>query len=365
MAEAVSLRGVAAGGASLRGGAGPALPRRRALAAALRGVGELLSVGAGLAAMPAAWAQASSSGATGADWPARPVKLVTPFAPGSTPDILARLLAERLTAAQGQPFVVENRPGAGGNIGTLAVARAAPDGYTLGVSITGPLVNNVLLYPKLGYDPFTDLTPITLAATQPNVVVVSPSLGVRDAGGLFDLLRRNPGRYNYASVGGGTVSHLSMELIKARTRTYAVHIPYNGSPAAVTSMLSGDTQMASLAPAAVMGQIRAGKLVPVAVTSAQRSPDLPDVPTFKEIGIPEVEATAWIGIVGPARLPAPLVERIHRAMVAALKDPALVDKLRGQYMDVVGSTPSEFASFMQAEFQRWKPIIERAGIQLD
>ncbi|MFT4101007.1 MAG: tripartite tricarboxylate transporter substrate binding protein [Burkholderiaceae bacterium] len=341
-----------------------ASPRRRALAFALKAAAVSWPLAAGVLAVSAARAQAQAQAAD-AGWPARPVKLIVPFAPGSTPDILARLLAERLSAARGQPFVVENRPGAGGNIGTLAVARAAPDGQTLGVSITGPLVNNVLLYPKLGYDPFKDLTPITLAATQPSVVVVSPSLGVRDARGLFELMRRHPGRYNYASVGGGTVSHLSMELIKARTQTYAVHIPYNASPAAVTSILSGDTQMASLAPAAVMGQIRAGKLVPVAVTSAQRSPDLPEVPTFKEIGIPEVEATAWIGVVGPAHLPAPLVERIQRAMVAALRDPALIDKLRGQYMDAVGSTPGEFASFMQAEYRRWKPVVERARISLD
>ncbi|MFT3802688.1 MAG: tripartite tricarboxylate transporter substrate binding protein [Burkholderiaceae bacterium] len=337
-------------------------PRRRALALALKAAAASWPLAAGLPAAPVARAQTQ---APDAGWPARPVKLIVPFAPGSTPDILARLLAERLTAAQGQPFVVENRPGAGGNIGTLAVARAAPDGQTLGVSITGPLVNNVLLYPKLGYDPFKDLTPITLAATQPSVVVVSPSLGVRDARGLFELMRRHPGRYNYASVGGGTVSHLSMELIKTRTQTYAVHIPYNASPAAVTSILSGDTQMASLAPAAVMGQIRSGKLIPVAVTSAQRSPDLPDVPTFKEIGIPEVEATAWIGIVGPAHLPALLVERIQRAMVAALRDPVLIDKLRGQYMDAVGSTPEQFAAFMQAEYRRWKPVVERAQISLD
>ena len=300
-----------------------------------------------------------------ADWPSRTIRLVVPFGPGSTPDILARLLSERLTQTLKQPFIVENRAGAGGNIGTLAVARAAPDGYTIGASITGPLVNNVVLYPKLPYDPFKDLAPVTLAAIQPSVVVVSPSLGVDTARQFFDLLRNNPGKYNYASVGAGTVSHLSMELIKNKTGTFVVHIPYGGSPAAVTSMLAGDTQMASLAPGAVMPQIKAGKLKAIAVTTAQRYPGLPEVPTFKEIGIPEVEATAWIGIVVPAGVPPALVEHINREFVAALKDPQVVDKLRGQGMESVGNSPQAFAAFMQEELRRWTPVIRRAGVSLD
>ena len=300
-----------------------------------------------------------------ADWPSRPVKLIVPFAPGSTPDILARIVGDRLGSQLRQPFVVENRPGAGGNIGTQAVTRAAPDGYTLGVSITGPLVNNVVLYPKLGYDPFRDLAPITLAASQPNVLAVSSSLGVSDARQFVELLRRNPGRYNYASVGAGTVSHLSMELLKARTGTFIVHIPYNASPAAVTSILSGDTQMASLAPAAVLPQARAGRLKILAVTSEQRWSALPDVPTFKELGMPEIVATAWIGIVAPAQTPAPLIERINREMVAALKDPSVAEKLRAQSMEPIGDTPREFAAFMRQELDRWTPVIRRAGVTLD
>ena len=300
-----------------------------------------------------------------AQWPSKTVKLIVPFGPGSTPDILARLLGERLTLTLKQTFIVENRAGAGGNIGTLAVAKAAPDGYTIGASITGPLVNNVVLYPKLPYDPFKDLAPVTLAAIQPSVVVVSPSLGVDTAQQFFDLLRNNPGKYNYASVGAGTVSHLSMELIKNKTGTFVVHIPYGGSPAAVTSMLAGDTQMASLAPAAVIPQIKAGKLKAIAVTTAERYPGLPDVPTFKEIGIPEVEATAWIGIVVPAGVPPALVEHINREFVAALKDPQVVEKLRGQGMEPVGNSPQAFAAFMQDELKRWTPVIRRAGVSFD
>lgn len=329
--------------------------RRRSITAAVGAAALALS----LAGVPAAAQERP------ADWPSKPVRMVVPFAPGSTPDILARSVGERLTTALKQTFLVENRPGAGGNIGTNAVAKAAGDGYTIGVSITGPLVNNVVLYPKLPYDPFKDLAPVTLAAIQPNVLVVSSELGVDNVKQFFDLLRRNPGKYNYASVGAGTVAHLSMELIKNKTNTYIVHIPYNSSPAAVTSMLSGDTQMASLAPSAVLPQVRAGRLKALAVTTAERFSSLPDLPTFREIGIPEVVATAWIGIVVPASTPAPLVARINEAFVAALKDPQVVERLRGQGMETVGNSPQAFARFMQDELARWGPVIKRSGVTFD
>lgn len=300
-----------------------------------------------------------------ADWPSKPVKLIVPFGPGSTPDILARLVGDKLSSTLKQAFVIENRAGAGGNIGTHAVARATPDGYTIGVSITGPLVNNSVLYSKLPYDPFKDLLPVTLAAIQPNVLAVSSTLGVKNADEFFKLLRANPGKYNYASVGAGTVSHLSMEMIKSKAGVYIVHIPYAASPAAVTSVLSGDTQMASLAPAALIPQIKAGKLVAIAVTTEQRYPAMPQVPTFKEIGVPDVIATAWIGIVVPAQTPADLVLRINQAFVAALKDPVVVEKLQAQHMETVGNSPQQFAAFMQQELKRWSPIIKRTGVTLD
>jgi len=298
-------------------------------------------------------------------WPSKTVRIVVPFGPGSTPDLLARLVAERLGKKLGQSFIVENRPGAGGNIGTLAVVRAPADGYTIGLSITGPLVNNTVLYSKLPYDPFKDLAPVTLAAVQPSVLAVSPSLGVNTAQELLALLRANPGKYNYASLGAGTVAHLAMELIKVRSGTYIVHIPYPSSPAAVTSIIAGDTQMGTLPPAAVMPQVKAGKLKALAVTTATRSPLLPELPTFKEVGIPGVEATAWLGFVVPSAVPAPLVERINRELVAALKDPAVAEKLRNYYMEPSPGTPKEFADFMQAELQRWTPVIRRAGVTLD
>ena len=299
------------------------------------------------------------------DWPSRAVKLIVPFPPGSTPDVLARLVADRLAGALRQPVSVDNKAGAGGNIGTDAVAKAAPDGYTVGVSITGPLVNNTVLYKTMPYDPFRDLAPVTLAAVQPNVLAVSTELGVSSVRELIELLRRNPGKYNYASVGAGTVSHLSMELIKARTGTFIVHVPYNASPAAVMSILQGDTQMASLAPLAVIPQVQAGKLKALAVTTAERSVFMPEVPTFREAGIPDIEATAWIGIVVPARTPQAIIDRLNREIVAILKEPQTVEKLRAVYMDPVGNSPQAFAAFMQEELKRWKPVIVRSGATID
>ena len=307
----------------------------------------------------------NSAQAQTADWPSKTVKLVVPFGPGSTPDILARLVADKLGQNLKQSFIVENRAGAGGNIGTQNVVRSAPDGYTIGVSITGPLVNNTVLYSKLGYDPFKDLAPITLAAIQPSVLSVPTSLGVNSVQELVALLKKNPGKYNYSSVGNGTVAHLAMELIKNKSNTYIVHIPYATSPAAVTSMIAGDTQMSALAPAAVIPQVNAGKLKALAVTTPERYASLPNVPTFKEAGIADIEATAWIGIVVPAAVPAALQEKINREFVAALKDPGVVEKLRTQYMEPVGNSQKDFAAFMQAELKRWTPIIQRNKIVLD
>lgn len=312
------------------------------------------------ATLPGA-ARAQSTGA----WPARTVRIIVPFGPGSTPDILARLVADRMTQSLGQSFIVENKAGAGGSIGTLAVARAPADGYTIGLSITGPLVNNTILYSKMAYDPFRDLAPVTLAAVQPSVLAVSPSLNVNSVAELMALLRANPGKYNYASLGAGTVAHLAMELIKARSGTYIVHIPYPSSPAAVTSILAGDTQMGTLPPAAVMPQVRAGKLRALAVTTGQRYALLPELPTFREAGIPDVEASAWLGFVVPSGVPAPLVEQLNRELVAALREPAVADKLRAQYMQPMPGTSKEFADFMQAELRRWTPVIQRAGVRLD
>lgn len=298
-------------------------------------------------------------------WPERPVKVIVPFGAGSTPDIVARLVAEKLHTHFGQPFVVENKPGAGGNIGTEAVARAAPDGYTMGVSITGPLVNNKVLYKKLGYDPFTDLAPVTQLVTQPSVLVVPSKLGVNSVAELIALLKKNPEKYNYASFGNGSIAHLAMELLAVQSDTKIVHVPYPGSPQAVQALLSGEVSMGALPPGPVMQHVKAGKLKALAVTSATRFSLLPDVPTFKESGIPNVEATAWQGVVVPAGTSAAIIQKLQEEIVAALKAPDVLEKLHAQYMEPVGSTPAKFGAFMKEELGRWEPIIKRQNITLD
>ena len=299
------------------------------------------------------------------DYPTKPIRMIVVFGPGSTPDVVARLVADKASQALKQPIVIENVAGAGGNVGTDRIAKAAPDGYTVGMSITGPLVNNTVLYKKLPYDPFKDLAPITLAAHQPNILAVTPSLNVSTTQELFALLKKNPGKYNYASIGAGSLSQLSVELIKQNTGTYIVHIPYATSPAAVTSVLAGDTHITSLAPLAIVPQMRAGKLKALAISTPQRSPQLPDIPTYKEAGILDVEATAWMGIVAPAATPKPIIERLNREFAAALRDPGVVEKMRAQFMEPVGNSPAEFAAFMQEELKRWTPVIKRSGASVD
>lgn len=299
------------------------------------------------------------------DWPAGPVHIVVPFGPGSTPDLVARVVADKLSPRIGKPVIVENKPGAAGNIGTDAVAKAAPDGQTIGLSIAGPLGVNSLLFHHLAYDPQKDLAPITIAATQPSVLVVSPRLGVSSTADLLELLRKNPGKYNFASMGGGTISHLAMEALAARSGTQIVHVPYSGSGPAVLALLSGDAQLACLPAAAVIPQVRAGKLKALAVATAKRSPILPDLPTLGEAGLQNVYAEAWMGFVVPARTPQPIVKRIEREITAVLKEPDVREKLRAQTMDVVAGTPEEFRATLSSDLARWKPVIEKNHITLD
>ena len=299
------------------------------------------------------------------EWPAGPVHIVVPFGPGSTPDIVARIVGERLSARLGKPTIVDNKPGAGGNIGTDAVAKAAPDGQTIGLSIAGPLAVNTLLYKSLPYDPARDLAPVTIAATQPSVLVVTPRLGVSNTAELVALLKSNPGKYNYSSMGGGSISHLAMEALAARSATQIVHVPYSGSAPAVLALLSGEVDLACLPAAAVMGQIKAGKLKAIAVATEKRSSALPDIPTLREAGIENVFADAWMGFVVPARTPAAVVKRLQDEIVHVLGEPEVRDKLRAQYMDVVAGSPSEFRAVMHADVERWRPVIEKNHIKLD
>ena len=261
------------------------------------------------------------------DWPTRTVRIVVPFGPGSTPDVVARLVAEGL--AQKYPasaFVVENKPGASGNLGTDIVAKAAPDGSTLGVSIGGPLAINSLLFSRLPYDPRKDIEPITQLVTQPSVLAVNPALGVNSVAELVALLRKNPGKYNFASIGNGSLSHLAMEAIALKAGAELVHVPYPSSPQAITAVMRNDVQIACLPAIAVTPHAATGAVRILAVSTARRSPYLPDVPTLKESGI-DVEADAWNGLIAPAGTPRPIIERISKDVAEIIRQPTLREKL--------------------------------------
>jgi tripartite-type tricarboxylate transporter receptor subunit TctC len=299
------------------------------------------------------------------DWPGKSVRIVVPFGAGSTPDIVARLVADGLQ--QKYPtssFVVENKPGASGNLGTDAVAKAAPDGSTIGVSIGGPLAINALLFAKLPYDPHKDIVPITQLVTQPSVLTVNPGLGVNSVTELVSLLKNNPGKYNFASIGNGSLSHLAMEAIAIKAGTQLVHVPYASSPQAVTAVIRNDAQMACLPAIAVTPQAKAGAVKILAVSTAQRSPYLADVPTLKEAGI-DVEADAWNGLIAPGGTPKSVAEKISKDVSEIIRQPAMREKLATQLMEPVGSSPDELRARMDGEIARWAPVIKAANVKIN
>jgi tripartite-type tricarboxylate transporter receptor subunit TctC len=299
------------------------------------------------------------------DWPTRTVRIVVPFGPGSTPDVVARLVAEGLQQKySASAFVVENKPGASGNLGTDIVAKATPDGSTLGVSIGGPLAINTLLFSRLPYDPRKDIEPITQLVTQPSVLAVNPALGVNSVAELVALLRKNPGKYNFASIGNGSLSHLAMEAIALKAGAELVHVPYPSSPQAITAVMRNDVQIACLPAIAVTPHAATGAVRILAVSTARRSPYLPDVPTLKESGI-DVEADAWNGLIAPAGTPRPIIERISKDVAEIIRQPTLREKLATQLMEPVGSSPDELRTLMDGEIERWAPVIKAANITLN
>jgi tripartite-type tricarboxylate transporter receptor subunit TctC len=297
-------------------------------------------------------------------WPTRTVKLIVPFGAGSTPDVIMRLIADHLKAKLGQSFIVENKPGASGNLGTDAVAKAEPDGYTLGLSIGGPLAINPILFGQLPYDPKKDLSFVTLLATQPSALAVNNDLGVNSVAELIALLKKNPGKYNFGSIGVGSLSHLAMEAIALKSGTQIVHVPYPSSPAAVTALLRNDVQMVCLPAISVTPQAAAGKLKILAVSTAQRSALMPGVPTLKESGI-DVEADAWNGLIAPARTPPTIIAAVRAAVVDALDAPDVRVKLAAQMMEPIPSTPDEFRARIDADIARWAPVIKAANIKVN
>ncbi len=298
-------------------------------------------------------------------WPAKTVRIVVPFGPGSTPDIVARLIADGLQ--QKYPtsaFVIENKPGASGNIGTDVVAKAAPDGSTLGVSIGGPLAINTLLFANLPYDPRKDIAPVAQLVTQPSVLAVNPDLGVNSVAELVALLKKNPGKYNFASIGTGSLSQLAMEAIAIKAGVKLVHVPYTSSPQAITAVIRNDTQIACLPAISVVPQAVAGKVKIIAVSTARRSPYLPDVPTLKEAGI-DVEADAWNGLIAPGATPKSIIDKISKDVADIIMQPGVREKLATQLMEPIGSTPEELRARMDGETARWAPVIRAANVKVN
>ncbi len=313
-----------------------------------------------LAAMIAAIVPAQAQ-----EWPAKTVRIMVPFGPGSTPDIVARLVGEQLQAKYpNSAFVIENKPGASGNTGTDAVAKASPDGATLGVSIGGPLAINTLLFSKLPYDPAKDLVAVTQLVTMPSALAVHPDLGVNTVAELIDLLKKNPGKYNYGSIGNGSLSHLTMEAIAQKSGAKMVHIPYPSSPAAMTALIRGDVHMAALPAISVTPQADAGKAKILAVSLPKRSPFLPNIRTLKETGI-DVEADTWMGLIAPGGTAPAVIEAINKDVAEAITSKASREKLATQFMEPVGNSPAQFRKVIDSEITRWAPIIKAGDVKIN
>ena len=336
----------------------PPLHRRRSLQ---------LALAAATLALPG-WALAQTA------WPAKPVRIVVPFAAGGTTDLLARAVAPELQKAFGQPFVVENKPGAGGNTAAAEVAKSAPDGYTILMGTVGTHAINVALYPKMPYDHVKDFVPITLVAGVPNVLVMNPAkaqaLGINTVADLIKYAKANPGKLNMASSGNGTSIHLSGELFKTLTGTYMVHFPYRGSGPALMDLIGGSMDLMFDNLPSSLPQIKAGKLKALAVTSAQRSAALPDIPTIAEAAPPgsklkDYEASSWFGLLAPAGTPPEIVNRIAQESAKALNAPALKERLLAQGAIPSGMPPAEFSAFIAAETRKWAVVVKVSGATVD
>ena len=298
------------------------------------------------------------------DWPTKTVRIIVPFGPGSTPDMVGRLIADHMQQKLGQSFVIENRPGASANTGTDLVAKAEPDGYTIGISLGGPLAINTLLFAKMPYDPAKDLALITMLATQPSALVVNGSLGVNSVAELIDLLKKNAGKFNYGSIGNGSLSHLAMEALALKSGTTMVHIPYPGSPQAMTAVLRNDVQMGCLPAISVTPHVASGQVKILAISLGQRSALMPGIPTLREAGI-DVEADAWNGLIAPARTPEPIIAKIHDVVVEALAEPAIRAKLATQLMEPIPTTPAQFRAKINADLARWSPVIKALDLKIN
>jgi tripartite-type tricarboxylate transporter receptor subunit TctC len=304
-------------------------------------------------------------GAVAADYPTRPVTIVVAFTPGGPSDILARILGKKLEQLLGQPFIIENRPGAGGNIAAEQVARAAPDGYTLLNGNNSILATNAALYKKINFDPEKDFVPISLIGTQANILVVNPKVPANSMAKLIALAKANPGKLNFASSGYGAAAHLAGELFKTEAKIDIVHVAYKGAAPALQDLISGQTQMMFATAASVVGHIKSDLVRPLAVTTLKRTAVLPDIPTVDELGIKGFDATTWHGLVTPAGTPKDTINTLSRATVAALNDPAVRKSLGDLGVDIVGNSPAEFAAYIKAEIPKWTAVVKASGARVE
>jgi len=295
-------------------------------------------------------------------YPSKPVRFIVPSAAGGGTDIIARAVAQKLSEALGQQFVVENKPGAGQMIGIEAAAKSPADGHTI-VMAASTLAINPIMYKKVPYDPLRDFAPITQAASLPNVLVVHPSLPVRSVRELIALAKRQPGKLAYASAGVGTSPQMSIELLKSMAGIDMLHVPYKGTTPGVVDLLAGQVQLMTPNVLTALPHIKAGKLRPLAVTSAKRSDALPDVPTLAEAGVPGYESVQWYGVLAPAGTPRDIVARLHTEIAKSLRSGDVRERLAADGAEPVGSTPQEFAAFIRAEIDKWAKVAKAAGIQ--
>ena len=298
------------------------------------------------------------------DWPAKPVRIVVPFVAGGTTDITARVMAEELTQVFKQTFVVDNKGGAGGNIGATEVARAAPDGYTFLMGTPGTQAINQFLYPVMPYDTNKDLVPVSFVVRVPNVLVVNPAMGVKTIPELIAKLRAKPGAYSYGSPGNGSTGHLSTELFKTRAKVFALHIPYRGSGPMLLDLMGGQIQMSFDNLPSAMPHIRSGKLIALGVTGEQRSAQLPDVPTIASV-LPGYSAESWFVLIAPANTPPAIINRLSAEADKILKKPSVIERFKALGADPVGGTPEQLGQFIASEARKWAEVVKISGAKID
>ena len=309
-----------------------------------------------LATMPAAFA---------ADYPLRPVTLVVAFTPGGPSDVLARILGKKLEQILGQPFVIENRPGAGGNVAAEQVARATPDGLTLLMGNNSILATNAALYKKINFDPEKDFIPISLIGTQANILVVNPKVQANSMAELIALAKKDPGKLNFASSGHGAAAHLSGELFKSEAKVDIIHVAYKGAAPALQDVIAGHVDMMFATAASVVGHIRSGQVRALAVTTPKRTAVMPEIATIDELGIKGFDATTWHGLVAPANTPKEIITTLHDTVVKTLADPGVKKQLADLGVDIVGNSPQEFTAYIKAEIPKWTAVVKASGASLD